>query len=271
MFGLKSSATMLLCAMLAAGSLRANSVYLDDSFPTSVRPTLQELADDVWDLVEGLYHANPPLDLPIEIHQGEGSPVTKLDSSDDPREIRVRITSTGTHYAQFAFQLGHELSHVMLDPRRSNGIIEAICMAMSAEVLDRLGERVRTYPTLVWLKDYAPHFEEYRVEDEGLTLQHFPAEVRAMVAEHRWQDLSAYLHSREAEMEPGQAEERPLQALAAISLRSEPVDYGQLAGIAGCTTPSPEEDPRTKILPINPDCASRVSDLLERMGKRFRP
>jgi hypothetical protein len=232
---------------------------------------LQELADDVWDIVESLYHASPPLDLPIDVHQGEGDPVTRLDDAANPNEIRVRITSTGTHYAQFAFQLAHELSHVMLDPRRSNGVVEAICMAMSSEVLDRLGERVRTYPTLSWLADYGPHFEEYRLQQDGLALQHFPADVQAMVKEHRWSDVSAYLRDRQNEMEPGQPEERSLQALAAIALRSGPIDYGVLAGIAGCTTPSPQDDPRTRILPINSDCASRVQELLCRMGHNCEP
>jgi hypothetical protein len=254
--------------LLIASVLRANSVYIDESFPVSVRPTLQELADDVWDIVGDLFHSNPPLDLPIEVHLGRsGNPVTKLDNSADPRSINVRLTATDTHYGQFAFQLGHELSHVMLDPRRSNGIVEAICIAVSYEVLDRMGERVRNYATLQWLTAYAPHFHEYQQQDQALMIKPLPAEVAAMVAEHRWADVANYLHDRQADMEPGKPEERALQTLAAAALRSGPLDFGDFAGIAGCTTPPPEDDPRTRILPINSDCLSHVSDLLSRIGR----
>jgi len=253
--------------LLAPAFCRADSVYVDDSFPEDVRPTLQHLADDIWDIVQQMYHGTPPLSLPIYIrHSSASSPLTSLDDPANPTAIRIRITSNGTHYAQFAYQLGHELGHVMLDPRRANGTIEAICNATSYEVLSRLGDRVESSPVYAWLGNYGPHFREYLRNDEQATLKQFPQEVRDMVAQSRWSDLADYLHRHLSEMEPHQPKERAFQTLAAIALRSGPVEWGPLTGLAGCTTPSPDQQPRFEILPVNPDCLERVSDLLRRFG-----
>jgi hypothetical protein len=238
-------------------------VHLDDSFAASVRPTLQSLADDVWDLIGMMFHNAPPLDLPISCrYEKADGPLTAV--KDDV--ISIRLTSTGTYYAQFAFQLAHELGHVMLDPRRSNGVVETICTAVSYEVLDRLGDRVTLSPRLSWVTDYAPHFREYRAADEKSYLTSFPEDVRAMVSDQRWSDLSAYLAAHRADMEPRADRERATQSLAAIALRSAPLDWGQFTGLAGCTTPDPSERPRFRIAAINPDCIDRLGSVLCRMG-----
>jgi hypothetical protein len=257
----------LALALLFPAFTRADSVYLDESFPETVRPTLQNLADTIWDIVEEMYHGNPPLDLPIYVHHSDAdAPLTTVDNPGNPTQIRIRIVSGGTYYAQFAFELGHELGHVMLDPRRANGIVEAICDATSYEVLDQLGDRVENAPAYSWLTDYAPHFREYLHNDEDTTLAGFPADVRDMVRQNRWSDLAAYLHQHLSVVDPYQPHERTLQSLAAIALRAEPVDWGGFTGLAACTNPTPDQDPRFKILPITPDCVDRVSDVLRRIG-----
>lgn len=246
---------------------RADSVFLDDSFPEDVRSTLQNLADDVWDIVEEMYHTTPPVDVPIYVHNSAGEvPFTQVERPRNPDAIRIRISATGTHYAQFAFQLGHELGHVMLDPRRANGTIEAICNATSYEVLARLGERVRSEPGYSWLSDYAPHFREYLKNDEKANLEQFPQDVRDMVKQKRWSEVADYLHAHLSGMDPGQPKERAMQTLGAIALRSGPVEWGSLAGLAGCTSPSAEDSPGFQILPLKSDCKAPVSDLLARFG-----
>lgn len=107
---------------LFAGLASGDALYLDNSWPDATRPTLQELADDVWDVVGEMFQSSLPLDLPIRVEQGDGVPVTRVFEN----EINIRITMHGLFYDQFAFQLGHELGHVMLDPRRTNGVVEAI-------------------------------------------------------------------------------------------------------------------------------------------------
>lgn len=247
--------------------IRADSVYLDESFPEDVRSTLQNLADDVWDIVQEMYHNTPPVNVPIYVHNSANEvPFTQLDHPRHPQAIRIRISATGTHYAQFAFQLGHELGHVMLDPRRANGTIEAICNATSYEVLARLGDRVRSDSGYSWLSDYAPHFREYLRDDEKMNLERFPQSVRDMVKQKRWADVTEYLHQHLSDMDPGRPEERATQTLAAIALRSGPVEWGPLTGLAGCTTPSPDQSPKFQILPLNSDCKAPVSDLLARFG-----
>ncbi|MBZ5604136.1 MAG: hypothetical protein LAO79_17695 [Acidobacteriia bacterium] len=254
----------LFASLLCAVSASAGPVYLDDSFPVSTRPTLQALADDVWDLIGMLFHNQPPLDLPIYcFYEKSEAPLTTVE--DD--RITIRVTAGDTHYAQFAFQLAHELSHVMLDPRRSNGIVETICTALSYEVLDRLGERVTVSPQLSWLTDYAPHFAEYRIADQKSYLDTFPEEVRTMVAEQRWDELSRYLAEHRKEMEAGASRERAMQTLGAVALRSAPVDFGQFTGLAACTTPSVADRPKFTIRPLNRECVDRFADVLCRIGR----
>ena len=254
----------LFASILCGALSHAGPVYLDDSFPVSTRPTLQALADDVWDLIGVMFHNQPPLDLPIYCSfEKAAAPLTTVRED----RIAIRVTAGDTHYAQFAFQLAHELGHVMLDPRRSNGIVETICTAVSYEVLDRLGERVTVSPQLDWLTNYAPHFSEYRLADQKSYLESFPEDVRAMVAEQRWNDLSSYLAEHAKEMEPGASRERPMQTLAAVALRSAPLDLGQFTGLAACTTPSPSDRPRFAIRPINRECVERFADVLCRIGR----
>lgn len=241
----------MIALALCAPFLRAGSVSLDGSFPPSTRPTLQVLADEVWNIVGELFPRTPPLDLPVNCHFSRAAvPMTRVDGD----AIAIRITASGSYYAQFAFQLGHELGHVMLDPRRSNGIVEAICIAVSYEVLDRIGPRIELSPRLPWLADYAPHFEEYREQDQKSMLSKLPRDVSAMVAQRRWADISAYLREHRSDLAPGSPLERPTQTLAAIALRATSPDYAQFTGVAACTDPSPEQDPRFRILPLRPAC-----------------
>ena len=252
-------AVALLFGSLASG----DALYLDDSWPDATRPTLQELADDVWDVVAEMFHSSLPLDLPIRVRQSNAAvPMTRVLEN----EINVRITAHGTFYAQFTFQLGHELGHVMLDPRRTNGVVEAICIAISYEVLERIGEKVKGSPAYPWLGDYAKNFKPYRKDDQKTVLDKFPQDIQDMVKQKRWSDLADYLRAHAAEMEAGHSNDRDVQTLAAIALRSGPVEWGELAGIAGATSPSAQDDPRFQVLPLTPDAVARASDLLCRMG-----
>src|SRR5581483_1419009 len=103
---LSSRRTLLyrfLFASILCGALsHAGPVYLDDSFPVSTRPTLQALADDVWDLIGVMFHNQPPLDLPIYCSfEKAAAPLTTVRED----RIAIRVTAGDTHYAQFAFQL----------------------------------------------------------------------------------------------------------------------------------------------------------------------
>ena len=259
---------VVVIAAVFASLASADALYLDDSWPASTRPSLQALANQVWDVVGEMFHSSLPVDLPIRVRQSYGAvPVTRVLDN----EIDVRITAHGTYYAQFAFQLGHELGHVMLDPRRTNGVVEAICIALSYEVLDRIGDKVRDSPAYPWLGDYAANFRPYQRNDQQSMIAGFPAEIRDLVKQKRWPELADYLRAHRREMEAGHDDDRSVQTLAAIALRSERLDWGELAGIAGCTSPSSSDDPRFQVLPLTPDCVSRVSGILCRIGVGCAP
>src|SRR5579883_282930 len=250
-------------ALMCAGLASADALYLDDSWPEATRATLQELANEVWDVVAEMFHSSLPLDLPIRVRQSQATvPMTRVLED----EINIRITAHGTYYAQFAFQLGHELGHVMLDPRRTNGVVEALCIAVSYEVLDRVGDKAAMSPAFPWLGDYAKNFQPYQRDDQNTVLKKFPREIQDLVAQKRWSELADYLRAHAAEMEAGHANDREVQTLAAIARRSGPVEWGELAGIAGNTSPSVSEDPRFRVLPLTPEAIARASDLLCRMG-----
>jgi hypothetical protein len=99
---------------------RASTILLTNSFPEQHRPMFQELASEIKGLVGDIFLAEPPLNLPISVEHTTGNPITSLDDWQNPHTIVIGITATDRYWAQFTYQLGHELGHVMLGVRRSN-------------------------------------------------------------------------------------------------------------------------------------------------------
>src|SRR5207249_521205 len=97
----------------------------DESFPAETRGDLEMAAYDVWSVVQDAFgDVKPPLDLPIHCHVEAKRPITSLDDWTKPHRVLIGITTTTRDYSQFTYQLAHEFGHVMLNPRRTNGIIE---------------------------------------------------------------------------------------------------------------------------------------------------
>src|SRR5262249_35170882 len=86
----------------------------------------QLIADEAWRIAKETFQIKPPPDLPIVCRYDASGPVTRLDDWVHPSRIEIGISTVGPFYSQFVYQLGHELGHVLIDPRRSNGLIEAI-------------------------------------------------------------------------------------------------------------------------------------------------
>src|SRR4051812_2179851 len=109
---------------MSAGDL---GVRLDDSFPSETRTDLRAVATDVARAVSDIFGgSSPPLNRPIVCSLSAPPPITCVDNWPDPMQIHIHITIGDRGYAQFAFQLGHELGHVMLGVHRSNGLIEVL-------------------------------------------------------------------------------------------------------------------------------------------------
>ena len=148
--------------LLYSGFADATQITVDDSVSPVLRVNLQAVANDVWRIIKDMFHgAVPPVDVPIYCHLGPLSPVTsakrpftELVPWEHPTRIVIHFTVSDAKYDQFAYQLGHELGHVMLNPRRSNGVIETICTAVSYEVLDRISDRWMIIVPFPYLRGY---------------------------------------------------------------------------------------------------------------------
>src|SRR5262249_54048185 len=165
------------------------------------------------------------------------------DATSDPKTYRIYLTVTERYYSQFAYQLAHEFAHVMLDPRRTNGLVEVLAVAFSLEVLDAMARRWQGQAPFPNWKSYAPGFVKYRQRTEKSHLETFPLAVQAMVERKSYEDLGLYLRHRRTQLET-EAGNRDLQHLASITLLAKGVKWRDLVGVAGLTDPPPAKDAR---------------------------
>jgi hypothetical protein len=263
------AATLVYCAS-------AQQVTLDDSFGDRQRD-FQSVANDISAIISELFNGRvPPVNLPIFCHFLRPQPyvpITRLDNWEHPTRIDIYLSTEERYYAQFVFQLAHELGHVMLDPRRSNGVVETLCMALSYVALDRMSQRWKTHPYAPW-RPYASRFTYYLQCDQDARLDLFPTDIRVAFIHHRWDKLARYLRKHRSDQEQLSAEEiisdkgRSIQCLGAIVLFNEPAHWDRLHHIAACTTPNPEEDATFRRLPLKgTQCLSPISELLRRIGR----
>ena len=117
---------------------------------------------------------------PIEVSRTDKNPIT-LFQRGPAGEIRVKLNVEGCHWAQFAFQFGHELGHVLcgnVEVENPNlWFEETLCEAASLFVLGRMAESWKTAPPYPNWKDYSDALAKYRRErmekaklPEGATL-----------------------------------------------------------------------------------------------------
>jgi hypothetical protein len=237
------------CQSTSGQAREGIKIIVDDSFPTDLQPDLQAVANDVRAIVNDLFEGRtPPLDLPIVCYwkhppgigstQLEAFPETTLDDIYKPTKIRIGLAVNGRYYAQFAYQLAHELGHVMLDPRRTNGVIETIASALAYELLDRIADRWEMAPSFPQWRGWGVNFRMYRTNDEQARLARFPDEVHSAVIQRDWPSLRRYLYRHRAEQNQTLQDEiqsihgQDIQALGAISLRSSPVPWKRFVGIS---------------------------------------
>lgn len=259
------------------------TISLDTSFPeklndgTLVRQNFLTVAQDILQVVQGLSSgAKLPDNRPIVLYDSSG-PVPITDATSDPAIIWVGIvlSEDDLHrldYTRFTFQLGHELGHVIMDARRSNGLIETLADAISLQVLDGMAKlwRIKYADFEPW-KDYAPHFQEYREQHEKEKLSELPREIQDAVQAGRWSDITVYLKKRQPELDANPFNETglALRNLGAMALRSDTVPWKSFVGMASLTNPSPSQDGKfnqdlpTDITRAPPD----AQDALHRLGR----
>jgi hypothetical protein len=115
---------------------------------------------------------------PIDVSRSRTGPIT-LFQRGPGGEIRIRLDVEGRHWAQFSFQFGHEICHVVcgcvdyVNP--DLWFEESICETASLYVLGRMAEEWKVRPPYPTWKDYAPALQKYR--DERLAQGKLPEET----------------------------------------------------------------------------------------------
>jgi hypothetical protein len=227
------------------------------TFPTDTQFGMQKAANDVVMLVQRRISGEPPLrrELPIlcyippAIWETESTrpPITLTD---DPRRVRIAVPASvvpqlgndgvmryqhSCAYAQFTYYLGHEFCHVMLDPRRDNGILETLATALSLQVLDDMGEYWHTKPPFTQVKEYWPNFERYKLGEQARCLEKCPDEIKAAINNRDWESVSLYIRYKTNNLNW----DRDVQMLAAVRLLAGAVPWKELRALGSHTNPPP--------------------------------
>jgi len=104
---------------------------------------------------------------PLEVSRSTTTPITLFKRGREG-EIRVKLNVEGRHWAQFAFQFGHEMGHVVCgfeEYQNPNAWFEeTLCEAASLFVLGRMAESWKERPPYPNWKDYAESLRKYREE-----------------------------------------------------------------------------------------------------------
>jgi hypothetical protein len=127
-------------------------------------------AEDVTKVLESagaaLTSQIPGLRLPpIEVSRSKTQPIVLYERG-PAGEIRVQLNVEDRRWAQFAFQFGHEMGHIVCGyadyPNPNKWFEETVCEAASLFVLGRMAEAWKTRPPYPNWKDYAEALRTYR-------------------------------------------------------------------------------------------------------------
>jgi hypothetical protein len=165
----------------------------------------------------------PDLKLPpIDVSRSRTGPIT-LFQRGSGGEYRIRLDVEGRRWAQFSFQFGHEICHVVCGcVEHANPDLwfeESICETASLYVLGRMAEEWKVRPPYANWKDYAPALQKYR--DERLTQGKLPAGT----------SLAEWFGEKKASLRED-PRQRPLNLIVASALlpifEAEPERWGAL-------------------------------------------
>lgn len=253
-------------------------IYLDRSFrqDRTIAHDFTLLARDVERIVRGMFDgASPPVNKPIVCWIGSPLPLT--DSTSDRRFIWIRIALTDQdlkerNYCRFAYQLSHEMGHLYLEPRRSNGLIETLADCITYKTLARLSQLWESeFGNREDIKSYASRFLIYRDMKTAEKMKCLPPEVLEQIRLGRTAEVRSYLehHTQQLDKTPYTETGLALRAMAAMIFPQE-ANWKPFVGIAGLTDPSPSLDGRYREgLPTEIDRApEEVRELLSMIGRQ---
>jgi hypothetical protein len=208
-------ATVALCSLTTQASTNTRIVLDTTTFPPISRPFLQETADQVAKTVDQLVPGDYPngrnpkiLCFVAKGKWGQqprafvGKPKKIEPVSAQNYDMRISLTPEVLPGAwqRLVFQLAHELAHQKMDARVDNNAMEAFAVALSLEVLHRLG------------------YDPYREGNERYYARPIPPEVMLALGRRDWLSVGLYIRYQ-WRLEFREDWTRPTQFLAAMALR----------------------------------------------------
>jgi len=265
------------------------------TFPSDVYAAMEVVANDVVEIIKKRMRGVPPLQqsepalcyIPPAVWTTSADARPPITLTSDPLRIRIAIPEMITppkgagqsqyqHWArfgQFAYQLGHELTHVMLDPRRDNGVLESVATAMAFQVLDDMSIQWTNNPPsrqgvvgqvcLCDGRQFAPNFSRQRQAEIDAALQTFPPAIIEAVKKERWPEISLYLRYLTAN-QVGWS--REVQVLAAIRMLAENIAWSDMVGLGQHTSPRPNLPSEFRETPIIVSEVPHLATLFCRVG-----
>jgi hypothetical protein len=156
---------------------------------------------------------------------------------DEPEDVvggRIRIALVAHDRWQFAFQLSHELAHVKMGPRTDNYLDETFAVAVSYEVLRRLG------------------YQGYLLRDEGASIEQLSPAIQKQLAYQEWKSVQAYWRET-SKSQANTIDNKPFQTVGALLLlRGKGPHWSQLLNIASLNRCANSIGPQTFEI-CNPD------------------
>ena len=207
------------------------------AFDATLRNNLKAVADSVADAVEKLFGSSPPPAGQRRIwcfYEADTVPMLVIH----PTEYPIRLSVLGRDYSKFAYQLSHELAHIMLDPRQDNWILEGLAVAVSLQTLEDLAESWQINPPYPHWASYAPNFATYRAKTITTNTAALEPNATNALKAGDWTAITDFLKGKRAFLDANPCD-RPMNTLCAVRLMAEPMSWPTLVGLAAQTTPPP--------------------------------
>jgi hypothetical protein len=266
-----------ICPCISAQISFPTKVALDhETFSPSDYLALQQLADTVARTVDELipgrmsefiygdilcYQVRETDDSALEaaVH----APITvsaTIRYAHEPSAVvagRTRIALYGVEplrRERFVYQLAHELAHVKMGVRLDNYLIETLAVAVSHEVLIRMG------------------MIAYLQIDFNTDMLHLPESVQAAYRTADTVALSTYWQSV-ISSEGLRVDDRPFQALGAALIRMRAVKWQSLLGVGLMNSNCPLNNPPSNYTTCPPDLQRMmaIAPILESLGYDLTP
>ena len=257
----------LLGARAVAQDPRLRVILDPTTFAGPTYQAMQDTANQVALVVEQLIPDASPDDTDVFCFApppGWGHAPITLAGEPQPGEpaasalysVRVALSRSvlPADWARFAFQLAHELAHVRMDPRFDNDILETFAVAVSFEVLDRMG------------------YGRYLQAAIQSLIAPLPPEIKMALGNASWNEVNLYLRQQRPYHE-AHPFDYSLAAAGAVLIRAtHALPWSRLRGIGlKNQCPARADPPRFQFCPLNEAALPEFLPVFRLLGRATAP